>query len=289
MTRLRQKMLEDLRLRDLGDRTRKTYICSVAAFARFHGRSPELLGTAEVRRFLLHLANLKRAPATRVVYHAALTFLFVHTLGRPEVMALVPRPRVRTQRPSRALTRSEARALLAAMAGRPFDYTFFALMLATGLRISEAAALRVHDIDRRAGLIRVRSGKGDKARSVMLSPRTLRLLERYWRVVRPPEPLLFPARRLCNPGRVDPVRPWAAHPVSTSTMSARLRRLQPAGSCRITSHDMRRSFGTWLLEEGSDLRLVQVLLGHASPQTTARYTCINADLIARTPSPYDQL
>ena len=92
MTRLRQKMLEDLRLRDLRDGTSKTYIRSVAAFARFHGGSPELLGTAEVRGFLLHLANLRRAPATRVVYHAAITFLFAHTLGRPDVMALVPRP-----------------------------------------------------------------------------------------------------------------------------------------------------------------------------------------------------
>jgi len=238
---------------------------------------------------MLHLANLKRAPATRAVYHAALTFLFVHTLGRPEVMALVPRPRVRTQRPSRALTRAEANALLDSMAHRPFDYTFFAVMLATGLRISEAAALRVDDIDRRAGLIHVRSGKGDKARSVMLSPRTLRLLERYWVVVRPPGPLLFPARRLSKPGRVDLVRPWATRPVSTSTMSSRLKQLQPTGVCRIVSHDLRRSFATWLIEEGCDLRLVQVLLGHASPETTARYTRINADLIARTPSPYDQL
>ena len=131
--------------------------------------------------------------------------------------------------------------------------------------------------------------KGDKARSVMLSPRTLRLLERYWRVVRPSQPHVFPARRLLRPGRVDPMRPGATHAVSTSTMSARRRQLQPAGSCRITSHDLRRSFATWLIEEGRDLRLVQVLLGHASPQTTARYTRINADLIARTPSPYDSL
>lgn len=289
MTRLRQKMLEDLRLRDLGERTAEIYIRCVAAFARFHEKSPDQLGTEEARRFLLRLRELKRAPATRAVYHAALTFLFVYTLDRPEVMALVPRPRVRTQRPGRALTHDEARALLAAMTHRPFDYTFFAVMLATGLRISEAAALSVHDIDRSAKLIRVRYGKGGKARSVMLSPRTLRLLERYWRVVRPPGPLLFPARRLCKPGRIDPVRPWALHPVSTSTMSTRLQRLQPAGPHRIKSHDLRRSFATWLIEDGSDLRLVQVLLGHASPLTTARYTRIHADLIARTLSPYDRL
>lgn len=289
MTRLRQKMLEDLRLRDLGARTAQTYIWCVASFARFYARSPDQLGSAEVRGFLLHLRELGRAPATRAVYHAALTFLYVQTLGRPEVMALVPRPRVRTQRPSRALSRDEARTLLDGMAHRPFDYTFFALMLATGLRISEATALSVHDIDRRAGLLRVRSGKGGKARCVMLSPRTLRLLERYWVVVRPPGPLLFPARRVLKPGRIDPRRPWADHPVSTSTMHKRLQRLQPDGPHRIRSHDLRRSFATWLIADGSDLRLVQVLLGHASPVTTARYTRINADRIARTPSPYDQL
>ncbi len=265
------------------------YIRCVAAFARFHGKSPVLLDTHEVRQFLLHLATLGCAPATRVVYHAALTFLFVHTLARPEVMVYVPRPRVRTQRPGRCLTRDEARRLLDALAGRPFDYTFFALLLATGLRLSEAAALTVEDLDRGAGLLHVRSGKGGKPRAVMLSPRTLRLLERYWRVVRPPGPHLFPAQRLRRPGHVDPDRRWADHPVSTSTMSSRLYHAQGPGPNRITSHDLRRTFATWVLEDSSDLRLVQVLLGHASPETTARYTHVYPDAIAQTPSPYDRL
>lgn len=289
MTRLRRKMREDLRLRDLSQGTVDAYIRCVATFARFHRRSPDQLDVSEVRGFLRHLADLGRAPATRAVYHAALTFLYVQTLGRPEVMANVPRPRVRTQRPGRALTRNEARDLLDTLAHRPFDYTFFALMLATGLRISETAALRVDDIDRRAGLLHVRSGKGKKARAVMLSPRTLRLLDRYWLAVRPRAPFLFPARAFIRPGRVDPDHPWADRPVSRKTMSQRLRDVQPQTSCRIVSHDLRRSFATWLIEDGCDLRLVQVLLGHASPETTARYTRINADLIARTPSPYDQL
>lgn len=289
MTRLRKKMTEDLRLRDLRPKTAATYIRCVAAFARFHGRSPHLLDTGEVRRFLLHLAALGRAPATRVVYHAALTFLYVQTLGRPEVMAFVPRPRVRTQRPSRSLTRDEARRLLDSLASRPFDYTFFALLLATGLRLSEAAALTVQDLDRSAGLLHVRSGKGGKPRAVMLSPRTLRLLERYWRVVRPPGPHLFPAQQLRKPGRVDPDHRWAGHPVSAGTMSTRLRRLRGPELDRITSHDLRRTFATWLLEDSHDLRLVQILLGHASPETTARYTHVHPDVIARTPSPYDRL
>jgi integrase/recombinase XerD len=289
MTRLRRKMLDDMQLRDLRPRTADAYVRCVATFARFFGVSPGRLGVSEVRLFLLHLKELGRAPATRKVYYAALAFLYIYTLGRPEVMATVPPPRVRRSSTVRSLTRAEARGLLDALAHRPFDYTFFAVMLATGLRICEATALRWQDIDRRAGLIHVRSGKGGKARSVMLSPRTLRLLERYWEVVRPPAPYLFPARRLAAPGRIHSTHPWADHAVSTTTMAARLRRLQPPGPTRITSHDLRRTFGTMLIEDGFDLRLVQVLLGHASPQTTARYTRINADLIARTRSPFDRL
>jgi len=123
----------------------------------------------------------------------------------------------------------------------------------------------------------------------MLSSRTLRLLERYWRVERPPGPHLFPAQRLLKPGVVDRERRWADHSVSPSTMSARLRRLQEPGQPRITSHDLRRTFATWLIEEHGDLRLVQVLLGHASPETTARYIRVHSDVIAATPSPYDRL
>lgn len=289
MTRLRSKMLEDLKLRNLSRGTAKNYVGCVAAFARFFGLSPDSMGSDEVRRFLLHLASLGRAPATRVVYHAALTFLYVHTLGRPEVMSTVPRPKVPKQKLNRSLTRSEALSLLEALTGRPFDYTFFALMLATGLRISEVATLTIQDIDRCAGLLHVRHGKGDKARSVMLSPRTLRLLERYWVVVQPPGPLLFPAQRLLAPGRIDLQNRWSDRPVSVGTMGERLRALQSDKRPRITSHDLRRTFATWLLEDGYDLRLVQVLLGHASPVTTARYTLVNADLIAGTVSPYDSL
>jgi integrase len=289
MTPLRKKMVEDLRLRNLSEATVASYVRCVAQFARFFHASPSDLGTAEVRDYLLHLRGLGRAPATRAVCHAALLFLYTYTLERPEVMAHVPRPRV----PGHPvpLTRAEARALLEAFRDRPFDYTFFALMLATGLRISEARQLCVGDIDRQAQLVHVRrdKGKGGKARSVMLSPRTLRLLERYWVVVRPREPLLFPAQRLAKPGRVAG---WADHPVSKSTMSERLLRIQRERvffGRRITSHDLRRTFATWLTEDGCDLRLVQVLLGHASPNTTARYTRIHADVIARTPSPFDRL
>ncbi len=291
MTKLRRKMIEDLQLRNLAKSTRDVYVRCVLAFSLFFQVSPAELGTEQVRAFLLHLAEQGRAPATRVVYHAALLFLFTQTLGRPEVMATVPRPRVRRNNEPTPLTQEEARALLDAATTRPFDYTFFATMLATGLRISEACVLRIEDLDRCAGLVRVRKGKGGKPRVSMLSPKHLRLLERYWRVEQPRAPWVFPAQRLIKPGVIDPDRRWKDRPVGKGTMGSRLRQIVAKAGLRrkVTSHDLRRTFATWLREDGHDLRLIQVLLGHASPKTTARYTKVRANLIAQTRSPYDLL
>ena len=286
MTDLRQKMLEDMRLRSLSDRTVDKYLGCASVFSRYHGASPADLGSKEVRQFLLHLTHLGRSTSTVSTYHSALTFLFRVTLQRPDVMQAVPRPRVRTQRPGRALTFAEARALLDLLAARPFDYTFFALMLATGLRISEATLLQVHDIDRRAGLLHVRRGKGNKPRTVMLSARTLQMLERYWREVRPRAPFLFPAR---HSGRGGHHGQWTDRAISAGWMAKRLQLRQGDVPRRVLSHDLRRTFATWLIEDGYDLRLVQVLLGHASPETTARYTRVHSDVIARMRSPFDRL
>jgi len=164
MTGLRAKMLADLQLRGLSERTQGQYIATARLFAEFHGESPAKLGAEEVRAFLLNLHQNGRKPATLGVYRSALKFLFDVTLERPEVMAAVPRTRVPRWNPGPALTRDEVRALLDA-AVLPFDRTLFALMYATGLRISEARALQVGDIDARAELLHVRHGKGDKARS----------------------------------------------------------------------------------------------------------------------------
>lgn len=291
MTPLRQKMEADLRLRNLTPGTIYEYLRCVKCFARHFGRSPAKLGTQEVRAYLLHLADKGRAPATRKVYHAALRFVYVETLGRPEVMATVPWPRVKVKEPRRPLTREEVNALLTAAAPMPFMYTMLSTLLATGLRISEACQLQPADIDSRSGLIHVRHGKGDKPRSVQLGQRHLRLLRRYFFVERPTSAWLFPAQRLVAPGRVDPVRRWAERPVGTATVRNRLHRLTGlVGLGRsVTPHDLRRTYATWLLEAGVDLRTVQVLLGHGSPNTTARYTRVRLELIRRTPSPLDML
>jgi integrase/recombinase XerD len=291
MTPLRQKMESNLRLRNLAANTRYMYILCVAVFARYFGRSPDTLGADEVRAFLLHLVDLGRAPATRVVYHAALRFLYVETLGRPEVMATVPRPRVRSTDPRRPLTREEVAALLKAARSSPFTYTLVATLLATGLRVSDTCHLRTDDIDRRSGMIHVRQGKGSKPRSVKLGDLHLRLLRRYWVVERPKGPWLFPAQRLIAPGVVDPEHRWAERPVSPAVVRGRLDALvRRAGLQRsVKPHDLRRTYATWLLEAGVDLRTVQVLLGHASPETAARYTKVRPELIRSTPSTLEML
>ena len=179
MTPLRQKMEADLRLRNLASSTSEVYVGNVARYARYFRRCPSVLGALEARTFLLHLADLGRAPATRVTYHAALRFVYSETLGRPEVMATVPRPRVRAPPPRLPLVREEVSALLEAVASSPFDYTLISTLLATGLRVSEACHLRSSDIDSRSGLIHVRCGKGAKPRSVKLGGKHLRLLRRY--------------------------------------------------------------------------------------------------------------
>jgi integrase len=284
-------MIEDLRLRNLADSTRDQYVRCVATFAKFHGRSPHWLGQWHVREFLLHLANRGLAPATRKVYFAAIGFLYIHTLGRPEVMANIPRPRKGPDKEPRPLTREEVKVLLDSAASCPFDYTFLATLLATGLRVTAACRLRTDDIDSRNGLLAVRNAKGRKNRIVRLGDRHLQTLRRYWCVVRPPGPWIFPAQRLLAPGRVHPTHRWADHPVSSRTISLRLHKVRRrSGLVRnVTPHDLRRTYATWLIEEGVDLRTVQVLLGHASPNTTARYTRVRPELIRRTPSPLDLL
>jgi integrase/recombinase XerD len=291
MTPLSRRMEEDMRLRKLSVRTREQYINCVAVYARHYGVSPDLLGEHEVRGFLLLLDELGRKASTLVVYHAALRFLHVFTLHRPEVMEEVPRPGVPRAPVRRPLTRDEARTLLEAAKPKLYLYTFLATALATGMRLSELCHLRVEDIDAGSHTIHVRKGKGGKQRWVKLGDQHLQLLRQYWKVERPGGPWLFPSQRMIAPGVVDPNERWQDKPVSISGAHSRLKYLtKRAGLKRnVTHHDLRRTYATWLLEAGVDLRVVQVLLGHGSPETTTRYTMVRPALIRRTPSPLEML
>jgi integrase len=279
-----------MQLRGLSDATREQYVLLVRQFALHHGRSPDQLGASEVRGFLLHLRNLGRARATLAVYWAALQFLYRTVLDRPEVMAAVPRPRVKRREPGPALTKAEVRALLDA-ASRPFDRTLLTLIYATGMRSGEAAALRVDDIDTCAELLHVRRGKGDKRRSVRLTPTLLALLRNHWCHYRPPRPWMFPKTRYVRPWSVDPDQPFEDCPMRASNVGDRFRRVRRRAALlrHATLHDLRRAHATHLLEAGVDLRTIQVLLGHSSPSTTARYTPVSAELLRSAPCLLERL
>jgi site-specific recombinase XerD len=174
------------------------------------------------------------------------------------------------------LSPSEVAALLSALR-LPKYRVFFSLLYATGMRLAEACHLETSDIDGERGVIRVRRSKGGRERVVMLSPRLLATLRAYWRFARPAAPYLFTART----GK--PLHPEVArHALAAAAAAAGLRK-------RVTPHVLRHTFATHLLERGVDIRIIQVLLGHMSIRTTARYAHVSADVIARTVSPLDLL
>ena len=207
----------------------------------------------------------------------------------------MPRPRVPRAPVHRPLTRDEVRTLLEAAEPKPYIHAFLATALATGLRLSELCNLRVEDIDAGSRTIHVRKGKGDKQRWVKLDDSHLRLLRRYWRTERPPGPWLFPAQRMTAPFVVDPIHRWQDHPVSVSGAHSRLKVLRKRAGLKrnVTHHTCVAPTppGCCYTASGSgvDLRVVQVLLGHDSPETTTRYTQVRPDLIRRTPSLLDML
>lgn len=290
MTPLRRQVLDELQLIGRATQTQKSYICFISVFARHFGCCPSTLGTPHVREFFLHLRRIGRQPATLKVYYAALRFLYRDVLHRPEVMQGVPKPKVPRQDTLPALTHLEVRSLLDA-ANSPFDRAFFSLMYATGLRVAEVCAVQVGDIDRANHLLHVRCGKGGKPRTVPLSDTVLDLLSVYWRVERPRHPWLFPSPCNVSASCTDPTLRWADAPITTRTMGRHFRDLRETAGLRrlATCHSLRKAYATHLLESGVDLRTIQVLLGHARPETTAIYTSVSAELMGRCPCPLESL
>jgi integrase/recombinase XerD len=195
-------------------------------------------------------------------------------------VATLPWPKLRPRLPE-VLTRDEVVRILAAARSR-FWRAFFTTAYAAGLRRSEVRALQARDIDSANGLIRIRQGKGDKPRTVMLDPTLHSVLREHWRHHRLPGPWLFPARAGWE---------WADHPVDRSRASDAFRAARVAAGIDrpVTLHSLRHSFATHSLEDGVDLRTIQCLLGHEHIETTTRYTRVRADLIRATPSPLAKL
>jgi len=276
MGRLRDRMDEDLRLRGYADSTRKIYLLYARLFVARCMKPPQEITEPEVRAFLLHLIEERGVSRTTYrQYLAAIKFLFTVTLGRPWLVERL-RPQRRERRLPEVMSPEEVAALLDAAEGLRFR-TVFALMYAAGLRISEACRLRIEDVDSKRMLIRVRRGKGNKDREVMLSMRLLEMLREYWRQARPAS-YFFPS-------------PGAAGHLDPATVRERFRRARLAAGVtrRVTPHALRHSFATHLLDDGTDIAVTARLLGHASVRTTAIYTHVTTRLISRTRSPLDLL
>jgi site-specific recombinase XerD len=263
-------------MRGLAPTTQRSYLHYVIEYAKFFNTSPEALDLEAVRQYKLHLIEERRfSPHSVNTFVSSAQFLYTVTLEMPWGKECFPRMRVGSTLPV-VLDPEEVAQF--------FDYVpslkyRAALMLCygAGLRVSEAVAVKVTDIDSKRMVIRIAQGKGRKDRYVMLSPRLLLVLRRYYRAARPVE-WMFPS--------------WRQHRHLTATSLSNACRdasKQSGLTKRITCHTLRHSFATHLLENGTDTRVIQMLLGHSNIDTTARYTQVSASLIARTPSPLDAL
>jgi site-specific recombinase XerD len=278
MGQLRERMAVDLRLRGLSPVTQRVYLRCTERFVAPHRRSPTVLGAAEIRSFLDHLVREQRVSrATLRVYVAAIHFLYRVTLDRPVVVRRIPFPRRDGERLPTILSPAEVERLIAAVS-RPKHRAMLMTLYGAGLRVGEVCALVPADIDSQRMLIRVRAGKGNKDRYVMLSPRLLATLREYWRLRPPRGPYLFPSPRPDKPlSRMAVFRV-----VRRAARRAGLRK-------RVSPHVLRHCFATHLLEAGADIRVIQVLLGHRSLRTTARYVLVSREHVGTVTSPLDAL
>jgi site-specific recombinase XerD len=237
--------------------------------------SPDHLGEKEIRDFLLDLLERRKAAPTALKMHVAgIKFLYTHTLKRPEEVARIPWPKVPKPLPD-ILSGSEIEQLLSHVTSLKHRAVLMTAYGA-GMHISEACSLHISDIDSKRDLIHIRDGKRGRDRYVMLSQRLLLFLRGYYKLTRPRGPYLFPGN---NPD----------HPISdTSVRSALGQAAKTMGiQKRVTPHVLRHSFATHLLETGTDIRTIQVLLGHGSIRTTTRYAQVSTSHIGRTKSPLD--
>jgi integrase/recombinase XerD len=276
MSALRRRMIEDMTLRNFAPHTIQVYVERVATFARYYNVSPQRLGPEQIRAYLLYLVQERHVSWSYFNQaRCALQFLYRVTLGRDWVMEAVTCPKQQKKLPVvlsldelvrffKAVTNLKHRAILMTT-------------YAAGLRLSEVCHLRVDDIDSQRMVIRIRQAKGHKDRYVMLSPRLLAILRQYWKAVRP--------RHYLFPG-ADPDRPINPRTVQQVCRAA----LRASGiKKKVSVHTLRHSFATHLLEAGTDLRTIQILLGHQNLGTTVRYLHVSTAALKATHSPLDAL
>lgn len=272
---LRKRMMQDLELAGHAPGTRSQYINSIRDFAKHHGQCPSKLQQEDVRQWVEHLGTKGLSSQRLRLHYSALRFLYGKTLGRPEIVSFLSSPKDRKKLPV-VLSVEEVAKLLQQIC--VFKHRVLCSTLyGTGLRLGEACRIQTRDIDASRGVIHIRNGKGGKDRLVGLSPLLLELLRTYWQYERPTAPWLFASRTGNH---------FSGKPIGKALADAAKR----AGiDKRVTAHTLRHCFATHLIEEGTELRVIQVLLGHASIKTTTRYAQVSAGMIAKAKSPLELL
>ena len=280
---LRQRMIEDMTARKLGPHSQRSHISSCKRFAEFLKRSPDTATPEDIRRFQLHLAESGTSIPNRNRIMTGVRFLFRVTLRRLDLAAEIYHLR-EPQKIPQVLSPDETRKLLA-LANSLRTRVLLSLSYGCGLRASEVVRLKVKHIDNAQKIIRIEQSKGRKDRNVMLSPETLALLRQWWKARRgfdAPTPVqerwLFPGKR-------------SGKPMTTRQLSRLFHEATDTAGIKknVTLHVLRHSFATHLLERGTDIRIIQALLGHDKLDTTARYTRVATGMIAGIESPLDLL
>jgi integrase/recombinase XerD len=278
---LRQRMLDDMRMRKLSDKTQSHYLRAVRCFAAYLGRPPDTASAEELRRYQLHLVDAGISPASLNAAISGLKFFFDITLDHAELMARMQPVHLPRTLPV-ILSREEVARLIEA-AGNLKHQTALSVAYGAGLRVSEVVALKVGDVDSQRMTLRIEQGKGQKDRYAMLSPVLLGRLRAWWRVARaqgkmPDGGWLFPGLNPFNP-------------LSTRQMERAIHAAADAAQIdkRVSMHTLRHSFATHLLEAKVDIRVIQVLLGHKKLETTALYAQVATDILREVVSPLEQL
>jgi site-specific recombinase XerD len=276
MDTLKEQMTRDLQLRGITPRTQKKYLREVTNLANYFGKSPGELGEEEVKEYLLHLLeDRKLSRGTYKNYAAGIKFLYTTTLNRAEVVEKIRYPKAQKKLPV-VLDLAEVKAILAATENLKHR-ALLTITYSAGLRVSEAAKLKVTDIDSKRMMVRVQQGKGGKDRYSILSQTALELLRRYWRQYRPKQ-WLFEGQKEGAPMCYTAIR--------NIFFEAKKR----AGITKPASpHTLRHSFATHLIEAGTSLHHVQLLLGHRSPTTTTVYLHVSRMNLAQVSSPLDSI
>jgi integrase/recombinase XerD len=272
---LRQRMIDDMKMRNMSPNTQKVYTRAVANFSAFHGRSPDKLGLEDIRAYRLHLMQRGLKATSLYPIIGALRFFYGTTLGQKEMLDQIPFARREDRLPA-VLTQDQVTKVLKAERNLKMR-TAYTTIYAAGLRVSEVVALTIHDIDSARMIVQIRQAKGRKDRIVMLSEQLLTILRDYWKQERPPH-WLFPG-------------PDSSRPVTTRSVQCAFRVVADTVGLdsAVTVHTLRHSFATHLLERGVDIRVIQDLLGHRHMTSTTRYARVAINVIRQIESPLEAL